>query len=147
MPKRVESLKGTSSTAKLREINESRARPSSARRLPETPPAQDPQYRGFPRFFAKSVEILTPVRSRSTTVKHRRRPELSPAPSRAVVAVSKGQNRRPQSRRRRSRRSRRPPANGPRPISLSSQAQPKSIWPNAPNPAQRSSGRFLLRAG
>ncbi|PKI54061.1 hypothetical protein CRG98_025555 [Punica granatum] len=38
---------------------------------------------------------LASVRSRSTTVKHWRRPELSPASIPAVVAASKGENRRP----------------------------------------------------
>ncbi|PKI53102.1 hypothetical protein CRG98_026507 [Punica granatum] len=42
-----------------------------------------------------------PVRSRSTMVKHRRRPELSPASIPALVAASRGVNRRPQRRRRR----------------------------------------------
>ncbi|OWM68188.1 hypothetical protein CDL15_Pgr016388 [Punica granatum] len=38
---------------------------------------------------------LAPVRSRSTTAKHRRRPELSPASIPAVVAASRGENCRP----------------------------------------------------
>ncbi|PKI59342.1 hypothetical protein CRG98_020273 [Punica granatum] len=38
---------------------------------------------------------LAPVRCRSTTAKYRRRPKLSLAPFPAVVAASRGENRRP----------------------------------------------------
>ncbi|PKI44739.1 hypothetical protein CRG98_034870, partial [Punica granatum] len=38
---------------------------------------------------------LASVRSRSTTAKHRRHPELSPASFPAVVAASRGESRRP----------------------------------------------------
>ncbi|PKI55740.1 hypothetical protein CRG98_023872 [Punica granatum] len=76
-----------------------------------------------------------PVRSRSTTAKHRRRPELSPTPSRAVVAASRGENRR-------SRRHRRRPPQIPTAFQLTglgpilvSQVQPR----NLAHSAQRSS--------
>ncbi|OWM67755.1 hypothetical protein CDL15_Pgr017452 [Punica granatum] len=60
------------------------------------------------RKIAKSSPIptvLTPVRPKSTTAKRRQCAEPSPASIPALTAASKGENRRPQSRRRRSRRS------------------------------------------
>ncbi|PKI31674.1 hypothetical protein CRG98_047935, partial [Punica granatum] len=66
------------------------------------------------------------VRPRSTTAECRRCPELPPASIPAVVAASRGENRRPQPRRRRCPDPGRPLANGPRPSSFFfSQAQPK----------------------
>ncbi|PKI59301.1 hypothetical protein CRG98_020293 [Punica granatum] len=68
-----------------------------------------------------------PVRSRSTTAKHQRRPELSPASIPAVVAASKGENRRPPASSPPLPHPGRPSANGPRPISLSLQARPNVL--------------------
>ncbi|PKI36956.1 hypothetical protein CRG98_042657 [Punica granatum] len=59
--------------------------------------------------FPPIPTVLTPVRPRSTTAKHRRCPEPSPASIPALTTASKGENRGPQRGRRCSRRSR-PPA-------------------------------------
>ncbi|PKI32523.1 hypothetical protein CRG98_047087 [Punica granatum] len=67
--------------------------------------------RNHRRKIAKSSPIptvLTLVKPRSTTAKHRWCPEPSPASIPALTAASRGENRRPQRRRRRSRRSRQP---------------------------------------
>ncbi|OWM87056.1 hypothetical protein CDL15_Pgr017641 [Punica granatum] len=91
------------------------------------------------RKIAKSSPIptvLISVRPRSTTAKRRRCPEPSSASIPAPTAASRGDT---------AARSvvatvlgdpDRPSANGPRPISFASQAQPKSIRPNTPSPAQ-----------
>ncbi|PKI48924.1 hypothetical protein CRG98_030700 [Punica granatum] len=67
-----------------------RAGPGSAHLLPVNPGPE------------KKKAVSTPVKSKSDTVQPKRCPKPSPAPSRAVVAASRGENRRPQRRRRRS---------------------------------------------
>ncbi|OWM83556.1 hypothetical protein CDL15_Pgr006202 [Punica granatum] len=71
------------------------------------------------------------MRPRSITAKCRRCPEPSPPSILAIIMAFRGENRRPQ------RRCRRCP-----PIPTSPE-----VRPSIPSPAQRSSGRFLLRAG
>ncbi|PKI49432.1 hypothetical protein CRG98_030164 [Punica granatum] len=60
------------------------------------------------RLFPSIPAVSTPVKSKSDTAQPKRCPKPSLAPSRAVVAASRGENRHPQRRRRSSRQSRPP---------------------------------------
>ncbi|OWM75762.1 hypothetical protein CDL15_Pgr009406 [Punica granatum] len=101
------------------------------------------------RPFPSIPAVSTPAKSKSDTAQSKRCLGPSPEPSRAVVAASRGENRRPQPRRRHSPRSGPLLANRPRPISLSRRSNPevRPIRPNAPVRPSVYPGRFLLRAG
>ncbi|PKI56849.1 hypothetical protein CRG98_022807 [Punica granatum] len=90
------------------------------------------------------------MRSRLTTAKHRRRPELSPASFPALIVVSRGENRRLQRRHCRCPPDPgRPWLTGLGPVRFFAGPANKlgPFRPNIPNSVQRSSGKFLLRAG
>ncbi|PKI66047.1 hypothetical protein CRG98_013542 [Punica granatum] len=87
------------------------------------------------------------MRSRSTTVKHRRRPELSPAPISAVVAVSRGENRSPEAVAAAPPDPGRPWLTGLDPVLFFRRPSPSPSRPNFPSSAQRFFGRFSPSSG